>query len=109
MDKNLYQVKVNSLFSKVSDIIDKADLDIIDMDSTYNQLSIIDQRGREILISKQEFLYEVWVSSPLSGAHHFLFEEKSERWISKRNQFLEIFDFLEKEISILIGKTINLR
>ena len=40
---------------------------------------------------------QIWLSSPLSGAHHF--EMLSESWISTRDKELKLLELLTKELN----------
>lgn len=48
------------------------------------------------VINKQSSIHEIWLSSPVSGPHHFSY--KGEKWIARNN--IELFDILSKELLI---------
>lgn len=109
MDTKSYHKLVDTIFSKILEFIDTHVSSDVDVDKTSELLSITDDKGREILISKQEYRHEIWLSSPFSGAYHFSFNSEKNQWLSTRDRLLELLSFLEKEISTLARKQINLR
>ena len=44
---------------------------------------------------------QIWMSSPVSGAHHFECKEEGSnyQWISTRDNSIDLFDKLDKELS----------
>ena len=42
---------------------------------------------------------QIWLSSPLSGALHFFWDETQAKWISTRSSSEDLFSCLEKDLS----------
>lgn len=62
---------------------------------------IIDIQGvGQYVIHLHNVLHQLWVSSPLSGAHHYLYDEKTKKWLSTRDH-LSLSDLIEKEFFTL--------
>lgn len=53
--------------------------------------------GRPYLLNYHGVTHQIWLASPVTGAHHFRFQEG--RWISTRSTD-ELFSFLEAELGI---------
>lgn len=52
---------------------------------------------------------QIWLSSPLSGAVHFSWNDQVTQWISTRPPYENLFSFLEKDLTHLCGFSINLK
>ena len=44
---------------------------------------------------------QIWLSSPISGAHHFEFIHDTNEWIGTRNKNLNLIEMLEQELGSL--------
>lgn len=91
-------------FEKISqNILDKIfeqaeEWDDADTDLVNGILTIeLDEVG-QFLLNKHAPLMQIWVSSPLSGAWHFAFDEANEYWKCTKTE-IELFEFLSKEFS----------
>ncbi len=63
--------------------------------------------GRVFIINKHSPNRQIWLSSPLSGAHHFSFDQGSGEWVSTRDSG-QLLNLLEDELSSIKGGTVNL-
>ncbi len=52
---------------------------------------------------------QIWLSSPLSGALHFFWDEPQAKWISTRSSSEDLFSCLEKDFSHLCGFPVILK
>lgn len=52
---------------------------------------------------------QIWLSSPLSGALHFSWDDQATQWISTRPPYENLLFSLEKDLSHLCGFSINLK
>ncbi|MBN8531319.1 MAG: iron donor protein CyaY [Alphaproteobacteria bacterium] len=55
--------------------------------------------GRQIVVNKHEAMQQIWVASPLSGGHHFSWDETTASWTSRQGETLE--PLLERDIAAL--------
>ncbi|WP_343183536.1 iron donor protein CyaY [Buchnera aphidicola] len=74
----------------------------IDYESHSNIMKISICFKNEIIISKQEFLKQIWIATKYKGYH---FEYYKKKWFCKRNK-CELFDFLKNFFKKKIGKNI---
>ncbi|HJK87574.1 MAG TPA: frataxin domain-containing protein [Candidatus Megaira endosymbiont of Hartmannula sinica] len=76
-----------------------------EIDITDESLSIETKQGI-FLINRQIILKEIWLSSPISGPHHFTYknisnnEQDNFQWVNKNN--INIFSILRSEIKLPI-------
>lgn len=63
--------------------------------------------GRVFIINKHSPNRQIWLSSPLSGAHHFSFDEGSGVWASTRDCG-QLLSLLGDELSSIKGGPVNL-
>ena len=92
------------------EIADKTLNSIFDMvEDDYNHLEV-DFEEENLKIQKNEKVFilsihnptsQIWLSSPLSGAHHFEMENKTKKWIDTRDKELNLIEMLQKELDSL--------
>ena len=71
----------------------------LEIDFVENNITIETENGKVFVISIHEPTSQIWLSSPVSGAHHFNYHENNrKKWISTRDKSIEIFSILKKEI-----------
>ena len=63
--------------------------------------------GRVYIINKHLPNRQIWLSSPLSGAHHFSFDGDAGAWISTRDS-AQLISLLEDELASIKGGPVNL-
>ena len=89
----LQNVAFDKAFDEINDVIYEwlEGYDGIDIDDGDDNVSIkVVKTGKEFLLSKHYCSSELWLSSPVSGAHHFPFDsyEKKFKNDSKGNDLL---------------------
>lgn len=88
--------------------IDDALGDLMDVDLEGGILMIELAGGGQYVINKQAPNREIWMSSPLSGARHFYFDEQKNAWIDTRDG-AELYVLLSAEMSQAAGKPFSLQ
>ena len=84
---------------QISDKIESSDEGcLIDIEYAEGILTLITNQGTYIL-NKNSPAQEIWLSSPLSGAHHF--QCHNEKWINKDND--DLYKLIYSEIEKIIG------
>ncbi|MDX2049680.1 MAG: iron donor protein CyaY [Rickettsiaceae bacterium] len=92
------------IFEEIISKVEAQDKDFL-VDINYsNQVLTIEANAKVFVINKQTPKFEIWLSSPLSGPHHF--KLKGDSWQNTRGEVLH--NILSLELSELIGKTIKL-
>lgn len=66
-------------------------LDIFEESEGFDELDLADgvlqaetEDGKTFILNRHVPLRQVWLSSPVSGAHHYAYDEASGRWLSTR-------------------------
>lgn len=65
-------------FDQLDDAYDKSELDDLEMEQ--GVLTIKTMTGRSFVLSKHAPSMQLWFASPLSGGHHFRFNEAEQLW-----------------------------
>ena len=85
---------LNDIFEKFNDYDSAIEIDFVD-----NNITIEIDNGKVFVVSIHEPTSQIWLSSPRSGAHHFVYNgDEKKNWISTRDESIEIFSILKKEI-----------
>jgi frataxin len=97
MQPTQFQQLAEETLQKLHDNIEEKDTDYrFETDLLDGILNIELEDGSEYVINKHDASMQIWMSSPISGASHFSYQEG--RWVdSKGNDFLQM---IEKELGI---------
>lgn len=100
MDESQFTLETLKVINSIIDIIEKEDKnELIDVDYHNDVLTIQDDRGI-FVINKQTPKREIWLSSPVSGPHHFQYSKNNNNIIWVNNSGTALFDLLQKELNI---------
>ncbi len=89
----------------LTDILQTYDQELFDLDCDDLKLQLSFESKGTLLINYHQTTEQLWVSSPVSGAHHFALQDKT--WICTRSG-RSFIDFLNQELHLLTGENINL-
>lgn len=85
---------LNDIFEKFNNYDSDLEIDFVE-----NNITIETENEKVFVISIHEPTNQIWLSSPVSGAHHFIYDGNEKmNWISTRDENIEIFSILKKEI-----------
>ncbi len=85
---------LENLFNQIDDLYG----DEADVDEDGESLTIAFDKGQVWLVNIQSHHQEIWLSSPLTGAHHYkLIEQK---WVNTRNE-TQLLETLLAELSLV--------
>ena len=87
---------LENLLNLIQEKYENIDVDLID-----NVLNIETSDDQVLIVSLHEPTYQIWYSSPLSGALHFRFEEKKNTWVNTRNDVQEFPKIVLDEINTI--------
>ena len=87
---------LDELFSLVEKEFDNLDVDYEDENLV---IQTFDEKST-FIISIHEPSSQIWLSSPISGAHHFEKDKNSINWMSTRDQNIILYKFLQSELRI---------
>lgn len=88
------------------DVIDKVDDELgddLDADLQGGILTIHVSDGGQFILNKNAPLRQLWLSSPVSGAAHFDYDEAAGIWLSTRDRSLSLLDMLGRELALKTG------
>ncbi len=86
------------IFSTIEDAVDKLNLDDIDINIS-NEVMNIEYNNKIFVINKQSAIQQIWLSSPVSGPHHFSYNAHSNSWVNKNSE--EIFQIIASDFQAL--------
>ena len=90
-----FQKNADKTIAHICDIYELRDNLNVDME---NDILTIETSSGKYVINKHAPTMQIWVSSPLSGAHHFFYSEGDDSWINTRDSNMELFEILKQEI-----------
>lgn len=108
MDESRFHILADTLLQDLVDAIDEAVGDDLDVDLQGGVATVDMGEGHQYVINKHAPMRQIWVSSPVSGAWHFAFDEASQSWRSTRDPGAELRALLGGEIGEATGKAIAL-
>ncbi len=85
---------LETLFNQVDDLYG----DDADIDEAGDSLTIAFDNGQTWLINIQSHHEEIWLSSPLTGAHHYRLQDN--KWLNTRND-TQLLETLLAELSLV--------
>lgn len=87
------------------DTLEVHDAELFDLDCDDLKLQLSFENRGTLLINYHQTTEQIWVSSPLSGAHHFALRDQT--WICTRSG-QGLMDLLSQELKSLTGESISL-
>ena len=86
---------LNSIFEMVEKNYDYLDVDFEDENLK------IEKEKQVFILSIHNPTLQIWLSSPISGAHHFELVNDTNEWIGTRDKNLNLIEMLKKELDSL--------
>lgn len=90
------------LFERLETAADALEIDIAD-----GALSIGLDGGAEFLVTRHGPSRQLWLSSPVSGGTHYVYDAARDAWLSTRDG-AALHDRLAAELSVALGRPIDL-
>lgn len=100
---NLAEKTLQDLMEQIDDALG----DQMDVDLDGGILTIELPSGAQYIINKQTPNREIWMSSPVSGAKHFVFAKEAQCWVDTRGGD-PFYDLLARELSQASGQVFTL-
>ena len=92
--KNIAQKTLDDFFSLIEENYEEFDVDFEE------EVLKFEKDDQIYILSFHEPTSQIWLSSPISGAHHFKISSKDPlTWHSTRDKSLNLFDLISKELS----------
>ncbi len=107
MDENQFDGLAEATLNHLLDVIDDELGDVLEVDMENGMLTIEAETGGLYIINKHGPNRQIWMSSPLSGASHYDFDEASQSWVDSRGEE-RLMTRLAGELSRMTGSSISL-
>lgn len=73
--------RAESTLTALADAVEDADADaLFDVDYQEGVLTLVYTSGATYVINKHTASGKIWMSSPVSGAHYFVYDDAAQRW-----------------------------
>jgi len=107
MDATAFEDLAVKTLESLFDGIEEAIGDDADVDLENGILTVELEDGRQYVINKHAPNQQIWLSSPISGAAHYKYDDATGSWVSTRSNDV-LMDVLNAEISKIAGTDIRL-
>lgn len=106
MDESAFETLADDTLADLVETIEESLGDVLDADLQEGILTIELDGGGEYVINKHLAMRQLWVSSPASGATHFIFD--GDVWVSTRDAKTILGALLAGELSAATGRPFSL-
>lgn len=107
MDESTYHRIANEFLDTLADQLEDAIGDDVDVEIQGHILTLDLPSGGQYVLNKQAPTRQLWLSSPASGAWHFI-HDPDKGWISTREPRVELTGLLVSELSAALKADIAL-
>ncbi|OEJ68688.1 iron donor protein CyaY [Magnetovibrio blakemorei] len=107
MDASAFEELAAKTLESLFEAIDDAIGDDADVDFDNGILTVELEDGRAYVVNKHAPNLQIWLSSPISGAAHFAFDEAIGAWLSTRGGET-LMEVLNTEFSQIAGEQVSL-
>lgn len=107
MEPSAFADLAEETLERLFDALDSAIGDNADVDFENGIVTVELEDGRQYVINRHAASQEIWVSSPLSGAAHYAFDQEVATWRSTRGGDV-LRQSLQRELRQLFGAEITL-
>ena len=112
LDETRFATLADATLRHLIEAIDEAGAESLDTDLRDGILTVDLDSGGHYVVNKHAPNREIWVSSPVSGAWHFAFDENQRQWLDTRGrgqaQPMTLHRLLTSELSAAAGTPITL-
>ena len=107
LDETGFERKAEAMLARLSAAVEEQLADQVDVEFQGGIVTIELDDGRQYVINKHAPNRQIWLSSPVSGAWHFAWNEGREAWISTREP-AQLDDLLAQELGAATGADLAL-
>lgn len=101
MNKQEFHLLADAELNRLFTAIEEQDEDmVLEADILDEILTIILPDQQQYVINKQSYAQQIWLSSPVSGAYHFDYDEASGVWIARHG--VELRALLGNELGCVV-------
>ena len=106
-DESTFEQLAKQTLESFMDVIDEELGGYLDVDMNNGILTIELDNGGQYIINKHGSSRQIWMSSPMSGATHFAYDEEGKAWVSTKGEG-NLKEILEDELAKATGETFSL-
>lgn len=106
MDDSAFETQAEQILARLQTQIEDA-LDDVDVELRGGILTLELADGRQYVINKHSPNRQIWLSSPISGAAHFVHDAATGAWRSTRSD-AELHRLLADELAAVTGQEVEL-
>ena len=82
MDETEFHSLAGAVLAGIEEDLEYADQDgLLEIEVTGGVVTLSLNDGKQYVISKHAPTRQIWLSSPVSGAHHFVYDAANARWV----------------------------
>ncbi len=107
LDETRFKTLAGETLERFMEAIDDVFGDRLDVDLENGILTVEFPAGGQYVINKHAPNRQIWMSSPVSGASHYAFDEKNGQWLSVRGGE-KLNEVLAAELSSAMGGSLRL-
>lgn len=104
MDNSNFHVLSRATLDSLAEQIEKDLQDDFEIDYFDGILTLAHDSEQEFVINAHDATQQIWLSSPLSGASHFRYDEEQGCWYSTKDPAVNLKKLLADELSALTNK-----
>lgn len=104
MDKHNFHVLSHSTLDSLAEQIEQHLSDDFEVEYVEGVLTISHDSEQEFFINAHDATQQIWLSSPLSGATHFTYNEEKGCWNSTKDSQVTLRQLLAEELSRLSNR-----
>ena len=95
-----FKKKAQSILDEIFNLVESEFPNVeVDYEDENLKIECVD-RNYIFIVSMHTPTSQIWLSSPISGAHHFIQNGSNDpEWISTRNNKVKLLDLIKKELS----------
>lgn len=106
VDESSFHTAADAMLHRLFDRLDEAIGEVSDVELQGGVLTITLDSGGQYVLNKQAPTRQLWLSSPVSGAWHFLYEAGS--WLASKDRSVELAALLAGELGAASGRPVQL-
>ncbi len=106
MDEQAFEALAGATLERWAEVIEDG-CDDVDVDCDGSVLTVELEDGRIFIVNRHRPLKQIWLSSPISGASHYDWNESEKAWAATRSDD-RLHHLLAREVSDVTGASIAL-
>ena len=104
LDEATYNRLVADVFKRLLKVLDAADPDSLEADSTGDMVTVTGRTGQKVVINTQRAVHQLWVAGNGSGVH---FSWDGAKWLDDKGKGLELYAWIARCAEAASGEKIR--